>query len=98
MWHVYLAVQEATCPVFSLDGLYLLYVDRGCTLIAYSLCDLAPRYHVSDCAADNLTAVPVHHRLFLVTKFDVEQNGGTIATVSVADLSARYRRSSVMCL
>jgi len=83
-------VQEATSPVFTLDGLYLLYVDRGCTVIAYSLSDFAPKYHVPDCSSHQLTAMPVHHQLFLATQFDVDENGQKTATVSVADLISRY--------
>jgi len=82
-------VQEATSPVFTLDGLYLLYIDRGSTVIAYSLCDLAPRYHVPDCSTHELFALPVHHRLFLATSFDIDDNGQKAAVVSVADLSSR---------
>jgi len=81
-----LLLQEATSPVFTLDGLYLLYVDRGCTVLAYSLSDLAPKYHVPDCCAHQLTAVPAHHRLFLATHFDDQKT----ATVSVAQLNSRY--------
>jgi len=83
-------LQEATSPVFTQDGQYLLYVDRGCTVIAYSLCDLAPRYHVPDCSAHRLLALPVHHHLFLATRFDVDDNCQKTATVSVADLCSRY--------
>jgi len=83
-------VQEATSPVFTLDGLYLLYVDRGCTVIAYSLCDLAPKYHVPDCSAHRLTALPVHHQLFLATYLDIDEDDQKMATVSVADLDSRY--------
>jgi len=86
----YRIIQEATSPVFTLDGLYLLYVDRGCTVIAYCLCDLAPKYHVPDCSAHHLAAMPVHHRLFLATSFHVDENEQKTATVSVADLKARY--------
>jgi len=77
--------------VFTLDGLYLLYVDRGCTVIAYSLCDLAPRYHVPDCSAHQLLALPVHHRMFLATRFHVDDDDDRqkTATVSVADLGSR---------
>jgi len=80
--------QEATSPVFTLDGLYLLYVDRGCTVIAYSLSTLAPKYHVPDCLAHQLTAMPVHHQLFMATYFD--DNEQHIANVSIANLNSRY--------
>lgn len=83
-------VQEATSPVFTLDGLYLLYVDRGCTVIAYSLSDLAPKYHVPGCSAHQLVALPVHHRLFLATRFLVDENRQKSAVVSVADISSRF--------
>lgn len=77
--------------MFTLDGRYLLYVDRGCTVIAYSLSDLAPKYHVPDCSAHLLTALPpAHHRLVLATRFNVDETGQKIATVSVADLNSRY--------
>lgn len=89
---IVLTVQEATSPVFTLDGQYLLYVDRGCTVIAYSLSDLAPRYHVPDCPAHQLIAVPQHHRLFLATRFDADETSQKTAVVSVADLNSRYIR------
>jgi len=78
--------------VFSEDGLYLLYVDRGCTVIAYSLSDLAPHYHVPDCPAHQLVALPTHHRLFLATCFHVDDSSSrhTAATVAVADLTSRH--------
>ena len=65
--HETVVFRQAGRPVFSLDGDYLVYVDSGQIVVAYSLREMAPRFRVSLAGAGQLTALPVHHRTVLVT-------------------------------
>jgi len=64
--HETVVFQKAGRPVFTLDGDYLIYVDSEERVVAYSLRDLAPRFHVNLVGAGQLTALPVDHRSVLV--------------------------------
>jgi len=57
---------HAEMPVFTLDCKYLLYIDAGQTVITYCLQRMAPIRYMS-CRAEHLMALPVRHRLVLVT-------------------------------
>jgi len=59
--------RQAGRPVFSLDGDYLIYVDSGEIVVAYSLREMAPRFRVDVQGADQLTPLPVNHRTVLVS-------------------------------
>jgi len=64
--HETVVFQKAGRPIFTLDGDYLIYVDSEERVVAYSLRDLAPRFHVNLVGAGQLTALPVDHRSVLV--------------------------------
>lgn len=57
---------KAGLPVFTLDGDYLVYVDSGEIVVAYSLREMAPRFRVNLVRAGQLTALPVNHRTVLI--------------------------------
>lgn len=65
--------QQAVCPVFTLDGQYLLYIDKDKLIICYNLRSLAPEHKIRT-DADLLQTIPVYHSLVLVTKPDPDNS------------------------
>ena len=65
--HETVVFRKAGLPVFTLDGDYLVYVDSGEIIVAYSLAEMAPRFRVNLPQLGQLTALPVNHRTVLVT-------------------------------
>jgi len=64
--HETVVFRKAGRPVFTLDGDYLVYVDSGEIVVAYSLREMAPRFRVHLSEAGQLTALPVNHRTVLI--------------------------------
>jgi len=100
--HVFVCRQEATSPTFSMNSTYLLYIDCGRTIIAYSLNAMAPKYRVPDCSAHQLLASPANNYVVMATRLDVHPKEGDdhvlrTALVTICDFKTRLR-STVMAV
>lgn len=89
---LYALTQEATSPTFTANNSYLLYIDCGRTIIAYSLTAMAPKYRVPDCQAHQLTASPVNHYVVMATLLDLDKESPVprTAIVTVCDFKTRF--------
>ena len=83
-----------------MNSTYLLYIDCGRTIIAYSLTSMAPKYRVPDCNAHKLIASPANNYVVMATLLKRQHKEGKdvpvlrTALVTICDFKTRFVTNS----